>query len=248
MALAISIAAEPVLHIGEFAITNSLLTTFLVLAFFLVIALIFKSKKLEDVPGGRSLQNFLELLAEGMMNFYTSVVGEHRARKYFPFLTTLFFFILISNWSGLLPGAGTIGIWEEHNGEEVLIPLLRAPTADLNTTIALAILGVAFVQFQGLKTLSTKYLKKFFNFKNPIFTFVGFLELIGEGTKVISFAFRLFGNIFAGEVLLAVMAFLLPVFAPLPFLGLEVFVGVIQSLVFVMLVMVFTAGATAEHH
>ncbi len=248
MGLAISIAAEPVFHIGEFAITNSLLTTFIVLFLLIGIALMFKSKPMQEVPHGRSLQNVLEMIIDGLHGFFASVVGEKKARKFFPFLTTLFVFILLSNWSGLIPGVGPIGIWEEHGGETVLVPLFRAPTADLNTTIALALLGVAFIQFQGLSHLSLGYLKKFFNFSNPIYTFVGFLEIISEISKIISFAFRLFGNIFAGEVLLAVMAFLLPLFAPLPFLGLEIFVGVIQSLVFVMLTLVFTAGATSSHH
>ena len=248
MGLAISIAAEPVFHIGEFAVTNSLLTTFLVLFILIGIALMFKSKPMHDIPQGRSLQNVLEMIIDGLYGFFASVVGKKKSRKFFPFLTTLFVFILLSNWSGLIPGVGPIGIWEEHGGETVLVPLFRAPTADLNTTIALALLGVAFIQYQGLSFLSLGYLKKFFNFSNPIYTFVGFLEIISEISKIISFAFRLFGNIFAGEVLLAVMAFLLPLFAPLPFLGLEIFVGLVQSLVFVMLTLVFTAGATSSHH
>jgi len=248
MGLAISIAAEPVIHLGDLVITNSLLTTFFVIGFLITLALVFKSKPVRDVPEPRSLQNLMEMIIDGMHGFFASVVGAKKARRFFPFLITLFVFILLSNWSGLIPGVGPIGIWEEHNGERVLIPLFRAPTADLNTTIALALMGVAFIQFQGLSALSVAYLKKFFNFSNPIYTFVGFLEIISEISKIISFAFRLFGNIFAGEVLLAVMAFLLPVFAPLPFLGLEVFVGAVQSLVFVMLTLVFTAGATSSHH
>ena len=248
MGLAISIAAEPVIHIGTFAITNSLLTTFYLVLAFIVLIIIFRSKSLEDIPAGRSLQNILEMLAEMLFGFYSSIVGETKARKYFAFLTTFFFFILFSNWSGLLPGVGSIGFKELKHGVEEFIPLFRAPTADLNTTIALAVLGVGFVQFQGFSALKLKYLKKFFNFSSPIFTFVGLLELMGEFTKIISFAFRLFGNIFAGEVLLAVIGFLIPFFASLPFLGLEIFVGVVQSLVFVMLLLVFTGGATTEAH
>ncbi|NMC35721.1 F0F1 ATP synthase subunit A [Candidatus Beckwithbacteria bacterium] len=248
MGLAISIAAEPVLHIGNIAITNSLLSTFFVLLFFVSITFAFSSKTITSFPKGKSLQNILEIICETLLSFYASIVGDKKAKAFFPFLTTLFLFILISSWSGLLPGVGSVGIKEFHNGEEILVPFFRAPTADLNTTIALAILGVAFTQYQGLRHLSIHYLKKFFNFSNPMFTFVGLLELISEFVKIISFAFRLFGNIFAGEVLLAVMSFLLPIVAPLPFLGLEIFVGLIQSLVFVMLVLVFTGGATEAHH
>lgn len=138
---------------------------------------------------------------------------------------------------------------EGHGSKEVFIPIFRAATADLNTTIALALISVGMTQFYGLRFLGASYLTKFFNFKQgPIFTFVGFLELISEFSKIISFAFRLFGNIFAGEVLLAVIAFLVPVIAPMPFLGLEIFVGMVQALVFSMLTLVFINMATDSHH
>jgi F-type H+-transporting ATPase subunit a len=234
--------------IGDFVITNSIFTTFFVSLFFIIFAIFIFPKNLKSYPGANTLQNILEIIAEMFLNFYESIVGKKHAAAWFPFLTTIFFFILISSWSGLLPGVGSIGVWGIHHGEETLIPLFRAPTADLNTTLALAIIGMIFVQYQGFKTLGSGYLKKFFQFTNPILTFVGLLELLGEFTKIISFAFRLFGNIFAGEVLLAVISFLIPVLAATPFLGLEVFVGLIQSLVFVMLVLVFSATAMAKHH
>ncbi|NMB56480.1 F0F1 ATP synthase subunit A [Candidatus Beckwithbacteria bacterium] len=248
MALNISIAAEPIFKLGNFNITNSVFTTFFVSLFLILIALAFYQTKKEQYPKGRSLQNIIEMLMEMLYGFYTSIVGKKTARLLFPMLTTLFFFIVISNWSGLLPGVGSIGLWEEHHGTTVLVPFFRAPTADLNTTLALALITMTFVQIQGFSAHSLGYLKKFFNFKNPILTFVGLLEIISELVKIISFAFRLFGNIFAGEVLLAVMAFLIPVIASIPFLGLEIFVGVIQALVFVMLTLVFTAGAREAHH
>lgn len=127
------------------------------------------------------------------------------------------------------------------------VPIFRAATADLNTTLALALITMTLVQYYGIKFLGVSYFTKFLNFKNPIFTFVGFLEIISEFSKIISFAFRLFGNIFAGEVLLSVIAFIIPVIAPLPFLGLEVFVGMIQALVFAMLSLVFINMATIGH-
>ena len=248
MGLAISIAPEPVLSLGSIVITNSFLTTLVITCLFFIFAYIFNSKKLVKLPKGRSLQNVMEVIAEIAENFYATIIGKKEARYCFAFLSTLFIFIMISSWFGLLPGVGSIGINTILHGEKEFIPIFRAPTADLNTTIALAIMGVVFIQFQGFRSLRLSYLKKFFNFSNPIHTFVGFLELISEGTKVISFAFRLFGNIFAGEVLLAVMSFLVPFLASIPFLGLEIFVGLVQSLVFVMLVLVFTAGATAQQH
>ena len=127
------------------------------------------------------------------------------------------------------------------------VPFFRAGTADLNTTIALALFSQVVAQFFGFYYLGFGYLKKFFNFSNPILFFVGMLELLGELTKVVSYAFRLFGNIFAGEVLLAVIAFLIPVVVPMPFYGLELFVGMIQGLVFAMLSVVFFNMATLGH-
>jgi len=140
----------------------------------------------------------------------------------------------------------------DHNEEEVVhgpkyVPVFRPGTADLNTTLALAIVSIFVTQIYGVIYLKFGYFKKFINFSNPIMTFVGFLELISEFAKIISFAFRLFGNIFAGEVLLVVMAFLLPVVVPMPFYGLELFVGFIQALVFAMLSLVFFNMATQGH-
>jgi len=137
---------------------------------------------------------------------------------------------------------------EEHTATEpAFVPYFRAGTADLNTTIALAIISVFATQFFGVMFLNLGYFSKFINFSSPISFFVGFLELVLEGAKIISFAFRLFGNIFAGEVLLAVISLLVPLVAPIPFYGLEVIVGVIQALVFAMLSVVFFNMATIGH-
>ncbi len=135
---------------------------------------------------------------------------------------------------------------EESHGPKY-IPILRPGTADLNTTLALAIISIFVTQVFGVKYLKLGYFKKFLNFSNPLMFFVGILELVSEFAKIISFAFRLFGNIFAGEVLLVVMAFLLPVVVPMPFYGLELFVGFIQALVFSMLSLVFFNMATQSH-
>lgn len=127
------------------------------------------------------------------------------------------------------------------------IPLLRAGTADLNTTIALALVSVISTQIIGIKFLGFSYFKKFLNFKGPIDAFVGILETVSELSKIISFAFRLFGNVFAGEVLLSVIAFLIPVIVPMPFIGLEIFVGAVQAFVFAVLTLVFMNMATHGH-
>ena len=193
------------------------------------------------------LQSMIEFMIENIFNFIESITGKVKANLYFPLIATLFFFILISNWIGLLPGMGTIGTHAIIHGESVFVPYFRAPTADLNTTLALAIITMVMVQIYGFRFLGFGYLKKFFDFKGPINFFVGILELLSEFSKVISFAFRLFGNVIAGEILLLVMAFLLPYFGPTPFIGLEIFVGFIQALVFMMLTTVFCNMATIGH-
>ncbi|MBT4124722.1 MAG: F0F1 ATP synthase subunit A [Candidatus Pacebacteria bacterium] len=136
---------------------------------------------------------------------------------------------------------------EEATDHSVFVPYLRAGTADINTALALGLFSQVMAQIIGIKYLGLSYFKKFFNFKNPIMGFVGTLELISEFSKVLSYTFRLFGNIFAGEVLLVVMSALVPLIVPMPFYGLEIFVGVIQALVFSLLSIVFFNIATISH-
>lgn len=236
--LHISIVAEEIAKLGPVTVTNSLLTSWLVVGGLCLLG--YKAgKNFKLRPSLKQL--LIEVPLEALYSLTKNVAGSTKAIIFFPFIATFFLFILLSNWSGLIPGVGTIKFGH--------VPLLRAPSADLNMTLALALFSVGLIQYFGFKSLGSGYLTKFFNFKNPIFTFVGILELISELAKVISFAFRLFGNIFAGEVLLAVTAFLIPVVVPIPFYGLEVFVGFIQALVFSMLTLVFLNMATvrAEH-
>ena len=169
-------------------------------------------------------------------------------QRVFPLAATLFLFILLSNWVGLLPGMGTVGL---HHGEHAIIPFIRSGSADLNTTLALSFVVVFSIQFIGIASIGVvKYGKKFLvsPLKKPyiIGSFVGVLELLSEITRMISFSFRLFGNVFAGEVLLMVMLHLVPYILPLPFLIIEVFVGFIQAAVFALLTLVFIKMATLE--
>lgn len=293
----VSVAAETIFYIGSFPVNNSLLMTLLVSVFLIFIAIRTKSK-ISKIPS--RLQAMMELIIDALLGMTEDVAGKELGRKIFPLLATFFLIIIMSNWSGLLPGVGSVGlkeevehayiiedpsivyaeensheesaepanknedtheeitattheegeVLEEAHGEEsheVFIPLFRGPTADLNVTLALAIISVVMIQYYGLKKLGPKYLKKFFNFKGPIDAFIGILELISEFSRIISFAFRLYGNIFAGEVLLVVISTLVPFIAPLPFIGLELFVGFIQALVFMMLSLVFISMATHEH-
>ncbi len=244
----ISLAAEKIAHIGSLPITNSMVLSWVASIFLIIIALI-ATKKVSIIPG--KIQNFFESIIEFLYDTANGVLeNEEATKKYFPLVATLFIIIVTNNWLGLIPGVGTIGFHEiSKEGHEVLVPMLRAGTADLNMTLALAIVTMIAVQVFGVAAIGTfKYAHKFFNFKGPIDFFVGLLELLGEFAKIVSFSFRLFGNVFAGEVLLMVISFLIAYIAPLPFMFLELFVGFIQALVFTMLALVFIKGAIAEAH
>jgi len=234
----ISLKAENIFYLLGIPVSNSMITTWLVMVFLISLSLITYTR-LSLIPG--YLQIALELLVGGLYSLFKEIL-EEKIDKFFPFIITLFIFIIFVNWSGILPGIGTIGVTEHKE----FIPLFRAGTADLNMTLALATLTIFYVQYAGLQSLGIVYLKKFFDITNPLNFIIGILELISEISRIISFTFRLFGNIFAGEVLLTVIAFLMPVLAPIPFLGLELFVGFIQALVFSMLAAVFFALAVTH--
>lgn len=238
----ISLAAEPIFHIGSFPITNSLMVSLFVSIVMIIGAFIF-SKTFKNIP--KRGQSILEMIVEALLNMAESIGGP-KTRDFLPLVISLFLFILLCNWIGLLPGFGSIGFKEVKDGHEVFVPLLRGATADLNMTLALALVSFFSIQFFGFSHSKLGYLKKFINFKSPIDFFTGILELISEFAKIISFSFRLFGNVFAGEVLLSVVVFLVPVVVPLPFLGLEIFVGFIQALVFAMLTLVFINSAVSH--
>jgi F-type H+-transporting ATPase subunit a len=245
----ISLAAETLFHIGSFPVTNTLIVTLCVSCLLITVSIIVKNK-LKLIPKG--LQNLLEFVIEAVLDLVDSVTQDReQSQKFFPIIATIFLFVIMSNWVELVPGLGTIGLNEAANGHVTFIPFIRSASADLNVTLALAIISVISVQVMGIAALGFfKYAGKFFinPFHKPYFigTFVGILELIGEIAKLISFSFRLFGNIFAGEVLLAVMLMLVPYLVPLPFLALEIFVGLIQALVFSMLTLVFLKMAVTE--
>ncbi len=242
----ISLAAEKIGHIGSLPITNSMVTSWIATIILVVLAFV-ATRKMREIPKG--IQNVFETIVEMLMNLVNSVMNDMTAtKKYFPLLATIFLFIITNNWLGLLPGVGSIGLHEVHHGKEIFVPIFRGGNADLNTTLALAVIAVIAIQFFGIAAIGVwKYGSKFLNFKSPILFFVGILELISEISRLISFSFRLFGNVFAGEVLLAVISMLLPFVGPIPFYGLEIFVGFIQALVFTMLALVFIKMAITDH-
>jgi F-type H+-transporting ATPase subunit a len=258
----ISMAAEPLFHIGSFPITNSLLTTWICMVFIILVSWL-ATRRMTLVPTG--LQNLVETAVEMFYNGVARVRAGQQAALFLPLAGTFFFFILLANWMGLLPGFGSIGLMVEHHGEMEFVPILRPANTDLNTTVALALFSVIATQIYGIKVRGFfRYANRFIRvggfvdfFKNPgnpmrlvnaaiDLALIGPLEMIDELTKLLSFSFRLFGNIFAGEVLLIVISLLLPYLAPLPFLALELFVGYIQALIFATLTLVFVRHATHE--
>jgi len=224
-------------------------TAILTSLFLIIIALFYKKAVNKEEKTGKTSRFLLviDMIYEGVFSFVATTVGKVKAGLFFPLIGSFFFFILFSNWSGLLPGMGSIGINEVHHGKEVLVPLFRSPTADLSTTIGLAIITQVVAQYYGFKFQGRHYLKKFFNFSadpdsgslKPVLSlangFAGILELMGEFIKVLSFGFRLFGNVFAGEVLLIVISFLTAFLVVDVFMALELFVGAIQALIFSIL-------------
>lgn len=243
----ISVKAETIFHLFGFAITNSFFTSFFALIITIFLAL-FYYKESKKIGNKSKLYYLLKFFVNSIYGLFYSVFGE-KTLVFFPLLFSFFFFILIQNWIGLLPGVGSILIKIVEGHEEVMVPLFRSNNADLNATLSLALISFFLIQYYSIKYIGlSSYLKKFFNFANPIMFFVGLLDVVSEFSKIISFSFRLFGNIFAGEVLMTIIAFLVPVLASFPFLLFEIFVGFIQALVFSMLTAVFINGAIQEHH
>ena len=263
------LAAEVMFNIGPLPVTNSLINSSLTLVGFAVFALFIQLgvrkyyTKHEKAPKG--LINFFEALLEFMLSYFDQVTSDRKkSLKFLPIIGSFFLFILVSNWMGLLPGTGSIGIWQVHNGSIELIPLFRPSNSDLNMTLAMAVLAVGMSHILGIVAIGFfKYLNKFIKlgdlFKaiisfNPVKIlvaviefFVGVIEIFSEIAKMVSLSLRLYGNVFAGEVLLTVLAGLISVVVPLPFIALEIIVGLIQAVVFSMLTLVYLNLATQDH-
>lgn len=233
----ISIAPETVGHLLGFSITNTLFTSWVVAAA-LVIAAVFLRNTIRAVPG--KFQNLIEWIVEKLLDFMETVAGDREtARRFFPFVATIFIFVLFSNWSGILPGVGSVGFLGHGAEGEVFVPLFRSVYSDLSMTLALALITVIGSHIIGLVSVgAARHIGKFVSFKSPVAFFVGALEIVSEISKILSLSFRLFGNILAGEVLLVIIASLVPYMVPVPFMGLELFVGLIQALIFAVLAMV----------
>lgn len=267
------LAAEQVFNIFSFPITNTMVNSFLTLILFVIFAFFLTKgmkKYYSNNKAPKGLINFFESILETLLGYLDGVTKDRKkSLKFLPIVGSLFFFILVSNWMGLIPGTGSIGIWQMHHGSVELIPLFRPANTDLNMTLAMAVFAVASSHIFGIMAIGFfKYANKFIKLGDiyqavkslkPINIliaiiefFVGLIEVFSEAAKMVSLSLRLFGNIFAGEVLLTVLATLLGGFGaygiPLPFIALELLVGIVQATVFAMLTLVYLTVATAEIH
>jgi F-type H+-transporting ATPase subunit a len=259
----ITLFAEPIFHVGSLTVTNALLTSWVVVIVTIILSLILRSKT-REVPG--KLQSVFEMLVEGALGMCDQVTGDRAlSLRIFPVAISVFFFILLNNWLGILP-LGGFGIVEKSAEGLSFVPYLRGGTADINTTVALAAMAVLGANLFGVFSIGIwKTFNKYVNLKvlggifkkirheptvilvAPITFFVGLIEIVGELAKVASLSFRLFGNVFAGEVLLASMAALVAYVVPIPFLFLELLVGFIQALIFSILTVVYFTIAASDH-
>ena len=251
----VPLAAEPIAFLGSFAITNTLFNAILALIFFTVIGLLVRSHVTSGVP--KRFQTAMELLTDGLLEFFDQVTGSRElSKKFLPFVGTCFVFILFSNWFGMFPGTGSIGFWVTDGSTRDWVPLMRAATSDLNLTIGLALSAVVVSHLVGLRSQGTwRHMNRFIQIQGIINAIkqlsliglfvaliefvVGIIELFGEFAKIASLSLRLFGNVFAGDVLLNVVSGLMAWIAPLPFMSLEVIVGVVQATVFSVLALVY---------
>jgi F-type H+-transporting ATPase subunit a len=250
--ISIHLAPDVIGHFFDIPITNTLLTVWLTMVVLVVIALLVRSK-IMMVPG--KLQIIAEALIGGVHGYMADVLESKKlATRFFPLVMTIFLFILMMNWVGLMPGVDSIGLHKEveTHGEVVskLVPFFHPPATDLNITIAFAIVAFVSIELAGVMLLGLwKYGGKFINFKSPLAFVIGLIELLSEVARLISFSFRLFGNIFAGKTLILVIMFLTtPYIVPVPLIAYEFFVGFIQAFIFAILTLYFIKLAIEEPH
>ncbi|MDZ4227495.1 MAG: F0F1 ATP synthase subunit A [Patescibacteria group bacterium] len=241
--ITVVLAPETLGTLWGIPITNTLLTSWAVIALLVTVAF-FIGKRLNMTPGR------FQLLFEWLVSFIYDYVAEtlesrELARRFFPFIATIFLFIFTANLLEFTPGIGSIGIFHGHE----LLPLFRSVNTDLNVTLTLAIISFLVIEVTGVVVVGAwKYAGKFLNFRSPMGFFLGIIELFSEIGRIISFSFRLFGNIFAGEVLILVVTYFLPYAAPVPVMAFEIFVGFVQAAIFALLTLFFIKLAIMETH
>ena len=244
--ISIHLAPLALFHIGNIAVTNTFVTALTVSALLIVFAF-FAGRSLKLKPG--KFQAVLELLVMFPYTFVRDTLENDKlTERVFPLIMTVFLFILSINWFGLLPFVASIGVTKVVNGTSELVPFFYPGATDLNMTLALALIVFFAIEIAGITTLGAlKYAGKFITFSSPLAFMVGIIELISELVRLISFSFRLFGNIFAGKVLVLVIMLFVPYILPVPFLAFETFVGFVQAAIFALLALFFTKIAIEIH-
>jgi len=261
----VELPAEPVAHIGHFSVTNTLIASWFTIIVLVVLSFIL-TRKMQLIPGKR--QAMAEAIVEGLLNFVESVAGKKQSRMLFPGVATIFLYVISNAYLALFPFFGSIGIIE-HDGK--FAPLFRAANTDVNVPLSIAIMSFIFVETWGMRALGVlHYVSEFVNVRqmgqgfkelfagqvktavmNIVFgfinLFVGVLEIFSHLTRMLSFTFRLFGNMTAGEILILVSSFLIPLIFTIPFYGLELLIGLIQALIFSGLTLVFGTIAVSPH-
>ena len=269
----IALKAGKLTEVFGVPITNTMLMSWIVMIVLIVLGYTVGTN-LQKIPG--KLQTFFEMFFAFFIDYIEEVLNSRElARRFFPFLATFFLFILLCNWFELMPGVESIYMEQRAHAEETLdegmvaeidshddayvkenieaevhkVPLFYPATVDLNFTLAMALISFVMIEVSGIMYVGgLKYFSKFINFSSVIGFFVGIIELISEFARIVSFSFRLFGNMFAGETLIIVASFFVPLLLPMPIMLYEVFVGIIQASIFTLLTLFFIKLAIAESH
>jgi F-type H+-transporting ATPase subunit a len=260
----VALPSEPVFHVGHFSITNTLIASWFTILVLVGLSL-FLTRRMKLIPGRR--QALAEVIVEGLLNFVESIAGNKHARMLFPGVATIFIYVISNAYLALFPFFGTIGFHHEHE----FVAIFRAANTDLNVPLSIAIMSFFFVESWGMRAIGIfHYLGEFINVRQffqglkELFTgkiktgpmnivfgfislFVGVLEIFSHLTRMLSFTFRLFGNMTAGEILILVASFLVPLVFAIPFYGLELLIGMIQALIFGGLTLVFGTIAVSPH-
>lgn len=265
--------SEAMFHVGDFKITNTLISSWITIIF-LCLLFFLATRKMKVIPG--RLQSFAEVVVDGIYNTIEGVAGTKHVRTFFPIVTTIFLYVVTNALLALIPLWGSWGpiehIKEGTHTATVIVPFLRAANTDVNLTLSIALVSFIFIEYLGFSRIGPlKYLDSFFQFSAVgkafgelfkgnvkaflsgfafgfINIYVGLLEILSHFIRIVSFTFRLFGNMTAGEILLGVMTFLVAFIAPVPFYGLETLVGFLQGMIFAGLTLVFGLMAVTSHH
>ena len=240
--ITISLAPDTLWTAFGIPITNTLIMSMVVFLFLVVFTMVM-NRSMAMVPGRKQVT--LEILFTGAIDYMTDVLeSEKLAHKLFPLIITIFLFIFTANMIAFIPGVGSLGVYNE-SGE--FTGLLRSMNTDANVTFALATISFLVIEILGITTIGfLKYSGKFVNLSSVLGFFTGVIELFSEIARLISFSFRLFGNIFAGWVLLLVIKHFVPLVLPVPMLAFEVFIGFIQAAIFALLTLFFIKVAITE--